>query len=340
MIRIRWLDAARGLGIILVVIGHALGGLIDSPKGAGNDDFRAAFFAIYSFHMPLFFLLSGLLVQQRIEIGKVEFLRGLIPTLVWPCFLWSIVQFSIIFFLGNMVNHPTYNNWENIFSVPWNISQFWFLYALFCMHVLAVFLLPRIGPEGFLLLALALKALILVVPIPIIGRLVFNHIFFYAVGVWLRTAGIEKILFGRSWLCNTLLIVGAGFVGFMTYRALGVFGADVAMSTAASSDISNLAWRFPVMAAALLGVSAILAIARTDVVGRSEWLAYLGKATMPIFVLHILFTAGLRILLTRFNIISDVNLLLLLVVAAGLAGPLLVERVTRTFGLNRIFGLG
>jgi hypothetical protein len=162
----------------------------------------------------------------------------------------------------------------------------------------------------------------------------------YSVGVWLRTAGIETILFRRSWLFNALLIAGAGFVGFMTYRALGVFGADIAMSTAASSDISNLAWRFPVMAAAILGVSASLAIARFDLVSRAGWLAYLGKATMPIFVLHILFTAGLRILLIRFNIVSDVNLLLSLLVAAGLAGPLLVERVTRNLGLNRILGLG
>ena len=104
MNRIGWLDSARGLGIILVVIGHALGGLIDSPLGDGQDTFRRIFFAIYSFHMPLFFLLSGLLVTQRLERGAAPFARALLPTIVWPYFLWSVIQFSLIFALGNLVN--------------------------------------------------------------------------------------------------------------------------------------------------------------------------------------------------------------------------------------------
>ena len=57
------LDAAKGVGIILVVIGHAWRGL-DSAGMIGNPNlFRIIDTLIYNFHMPLFFLLSGMTFQ-------------------------------------------------------------------------------------------------------------------------------------------------------------------------------------------------------------------------------------------------------------------------------------
>ena len=50
--RLEWIDVARGIGIIAVVAGHVWTG------GAFRN-------ALYSFHMPLFFLLSGLLSRPQ-----------------------------------------------------------------------------------------------------------------------------------------------------------------------------------------------------------------------------------------------------------------------------------
>ena len=74
--RMAWLDNAKGLGIILVVIGHALGGLIDAQPRSVPSEFRELFFLIYTVHMPLFFLLSGLLVGRRLEKGAWLFVCG------------------------------------------------------------------------------------------------------------------------------------------------------------------------------------------------------------------------------------------------------------------------
>ena len=38
--RVAWVDAAKGIGIVLVVIGHALGGLIDAGITPAPDWFR------------------------------------------------------------------------------------------------------------------------------------------------------------------------------------------------------------------------------------------------------------------------------------------------------------
>lgn len=49
--RIEWVDCAKGLAIILVVYGHAL--TYFSPN------FDSIVHVVYSFHMPLFFVLTG-----------------------------------------------------------------------------------------------------------------------------------------------------------------------------------------------------------------------------------------------------------------------------------------
>ena len=60
-----YLDVAKGIGILLVVLGHALELYLgDGAGGTRGNGFAPATFAvwkfIYAFHMPLFFLLSGM----------------------------------------------------------------------------------------------------------------------------------------------------------------------------------------------------------------------------------------------------------------------------------------
>lgn len=338
--RIDWIDSAKGIGIVLVVIGHTLGGLIDSPLGGGLVGSRDAFFLIYTFHMPLFFLLTGLLVSKRVERGTRGFLATLGPSIVWPYFLWSVIQFTTIYLLGSLVNNPVQNYWPVILSLPWNtVSQFWFLYALFWMHVLAALLLPRIGPEGLVLFALVLKSLMLVVALPVVMKLVFNNMLFYAFGVWLKTEGVEALIVRRAKAVRILALpILAAAVLAATLFALPRFGADLPIASAASPEIANLAWRFPAAAAAVLGTFAVIGI--VSVPGRSltDGLSFLGRMSMPIFVLHVMFIAGIRIALVRFGHVDSIAVLLPLLIAAGLIGPLVAERVVRSLGISRWVG--
>ncbi len=66
--RLDWVDVARGIGIIAVVTGHVWTG------GALRD-------AMYSFHMPLFFLLSGMLSRPH---PSRRFLRRQVATQMRP----------------------------------------------------------------------------------------------------------------------------------------------------------------------------------------------------------------------------------------------------------------
>lgn len=67
-----WIDWAKTIGIFLVILGH--GGLV-------NENIRQV---IYSFHMPLFFIISGILYKPlsfAVTIKKY-YRRLIIPYLI------------------------------------------------------------------------------------------------------------------------------------------------------------------------------------------------------------------------------------------------------------------
>jgi len=57
--RLIWVDIAKGVAILLVIIGHT------APFGSITRN------TIFSFHMPLFFLLSGYCTKQTLEREKI-----------------------------------------------------------------------------------------------------------------------------------------------------------------------------------------------------------------------------------------------------------------------------
>jgi fucose 4-O-acetylase-like acetyltransferase len=58
--RDHWVDYAKGLGILLVVYGHVSRGVFNAGIKVDAELFKLVDSVIYSFHMPLFFFLSGL----------------------------------------------------------------------------------------------------------------------------------------------------------------------------------------------------------------------------------------------------------------------------------------
>ena len=70
--RIEYIDIAKGLGIILVVIGHC----IDGKTFPGTW--------ISSFHMPLFFILSGMCFNASRYTSLIPFFYKRFKTLFLP----------------------------------------------------------------------------------------------------------------------------------------------------------------------------------------------------------------------------------------------------------------
>lgn len=78
-------DASKGLAILLVVVGHVLQSHLPRP-----DD-NCVYRIIYSFHMPLFFLLSGWVVKPDTN-GRIK--KTLMRLLPATC-SWYIIQYFV-----------------------------------------------------------------------------------------------------------------------------------------------------------------------------------------------------------------------------------------------------
>ncbi len=129
--RYQYIDTARGIGLILLVLGHIV---------TGNT---RLFNWIYSFHMPLFFYLSGLCVkEERLTKLKPYFIQKLKQRIL-PYF--SITLFGIfICMLIPPYRHLIFEDgillhMEHIFlrMIPKNlyVGQVWFLASLFCAEI-------------------------------------------------------------------------------------------------------------------------------------------------------------------------------------------------------------
>jgi len=63
----------------------------------------------------------------------------------------------------------------------------------------------------------------------------------------------------------------------------------------------------------------------------------LGERTMPIYLTHIIFAAGMRVVLTRLGL-KDVATVVLVSTAAGVVLPLILFEISRRLGMAGILG--
>jgi fucose 4-O-acetylase-like acetyltransferase len=336
-----WIDAARGLAILLVVFGHAAGGLIDARGPTSLLTLRYIFLAIYTFHMPVFFFLAGLFVERRLGDGTAVFIRKLLTTIVWAYFLWSFVQFSIIYAMGSLVNHPASNYWRTIIALPWSpVSQFWFLQALFLIHLIAILAWRLGGTRAVLATAILLKVLTLFVPSTPALSLAASNAPYYAVGMMLGWTRSSHLLASASIRVRSLVFIGAAAALWLLCSHADSIQPFTSIENSSSAGIAKIAWMPAMLPAALLGGASLLLLA--EALSRApaniaRTIEFLGTMTMPIYLLHVIFVAGARIILVRLGF-GDLAILPALV-AAGVAGPLLVRRFTDRLRLTSLLAL-
>lgn len=132
--RNNFFDIMKGVAIILVIIGHNI------QFGSGLQFYETAsyyenviFRFIYSFHMPLFMMISGYFFYSSIKKYPIKDLfRSKIKSLLIPILCWSIIPICFIT-LKMILNHTSFQIdfiWTCIKTILCNL---WFLWAiLYC----------------------------------------------------------------------------------------------------------------------------------------------------------------------------------------------------------------
>lgn len=100
-------DILKGMLILIVVLGHSCQ-LQYNPQdlfGLWHDDL---FNAIYSFHMPLFIMLSGYFFLTSLQKPFCDFFNGKSRRLLLPWFIWSTLLVIIDKLLKRILGNKSF----------------------------------------------------------------------------------------------------------------------------------------------------------------------------------------------------------------------------------------
>lgn len=317
--RISWVDYAKGIGILLVVLGHVIDGLNPASHANTNSSviLMKTYDLIYGFHMPLFFLLSGLFVERSLQ--KDGFFKQKLLTIVIPYFIWSLFQGVTNVLLSGLTNSKP--DWSVVFLIPiFPYAQFWFLYALFICF--AIYFLMRktlkIKLEHILIISLLMYACT-----PFVGDW-FGRITEYFVYLVMGS-----LIYNKRQEFNQVLIKNFWKISVLFLVANAVFLTDVL-------DGKYLLTPFKLIIA-IIGISLVISV--SSIFENKNFftgIKYLGSLSMQIFLMHTLASAATRILLTKFFGIENIWIHLVLGCITGVALPIIAYYVIRGMRLESV----
>lgn len=177
--RIEWLDIAKGLGVLLVVVGHLW----------YNCLFPVVNQMIYSFHMPMFFILSGFVFKKgNSRFGTFVLKKA--KRLLLPTFIFFVLG-SIILIIAD---YPLTGIVKDFFFLrglcPYN-APCWYFIALFQLSVISYFInldkLSSISQAIVMFIAFAAGFFLYEfnISIPFGLTRTVAAFFFFACGAWL-----------------------------------------------------------------------------------------------------------------------------------------------------------
>ncbi len=155
--RIVWIDQLRSIAFLFVIIGHV----------AIPEEFQSW---IYSFHMPMFFLISGLTVNREKILNtpfKQYFVKQ-VRSLIVPYFWMNFLMFPLWYITFHHFSYTETTVGETLLgifggSLQWNMpsNALWFLLTLFLAELLyaAIIKLTK-NNTLFILLAVVLCGVI------------------------------------------------------------------------------------------------------------------------------------------------------------------------------------
>jgi len=186
--RLGWIDTARGLTMIFVVLLHA--DVVAQAIGRPSLLITLFNYALYPMRMPMFFLVAGLLSSALLTRSTGEVMRRRVLHYAWLYALWStiyaVVHAWVLRDLGPPGMQVYYNNIEGpvaALTITWNNT--WFLYALglFYAAALAMRRLPVPAQVAITLAAAApgLFDLGEAIGLPVLDR--FYHFPYFMLGI-------------------------------------------------------------------------------------------------------------------------------------------------------------
>ncbi len=323
--RYGWVDAAKGIGMVLIVYGHVAHG-VDKVGllGAGRTAYELADSVVYTFHIPLFFFLSGLFFSGSLaRRGPRTFGLNKVDTIAYPFVVWSIIQGGVEVVLSRM-GVGQLGAADVMMGLLQPRNHLWFLQTLFfifMLNVAMVALAKRAAPY----ITLGLAALLylardhLPTDVLLVNYMAANMVYF---NLGVVCAGLLPKL--ESVRLRWLVLVSLLFVGAEASFHLAGFVWDQAPPVY-SLGLGCLGSLWLVLAARRIPTVAMPAVLT------------IGKYSMEIYLMHIFASYGFREALHKGLGVGEVSTHLIAGTIVGVILPLIAILVIRKLRLELLF---
>jgi uncharacterized membrane protein YcfT len=315
--RVDWVDYAKGICIVMVVMMHSVLGV---EQAAGQTGFMHVLVSFAKpFRMPDFFLISGLFLGVVIDRDWRTYFDRKVVHFAYFYVLWVTIQFGFkapAFAAGQGWAHVGLDYLES-FIEPF--GTLWFIYLL---------------PIFFIVIKLTRN-----VP---------------AILIWGIAALLESAHVATTWtvideFCARFVYIYSGYLfadhvfalsdRARAYPMLALAG--LATWAALNGGLVALGFSELPIVSLLLGLAGACAIITTGtLLARMHWLNFLrfcGQHSIVIYLAFFLPMASTRTLLLKTGIIHDVGLISLIVTIVGVVGSLVIWRLALLAHANFLF---
>ncbi|MCR4783785.1 MAG: acyltransferase family protein [bacterium] len=197
-IRYRYIDIARGICIISVVLGHLCNSTINR--------------VVFTYHLPAFFLISGYFTRKE---KIVDYIKKKLRTLIIPYNISVILMMlscAVVSFFGKIeiveireklvrilwaALYCAGDDWSDPFKIP-SVGAIWFLWALFLGGLIFQILL-RVSPR---------IRLVFVLLLPYLAKYSVDYLFFFPLSIQPACSAVFFIYCGYMWKKNENEIYG------------------------------------------------------------------------------------------------------------------------------------
>jgi fucose 4-O-acetylase-like acetyltransferase len=319
-----WVDNVKVIACILVVLGHFFSSLVSAEIMTDSLAFQWFIQTIYTFHVPLFFICSGYLYQRHTQINRAtawgkniskKLLDLGVPYLVFSTITWA---FKTLF--SSSVNSPMeLGLLTTLFLQP--ASPYWFLYILFFVFLVTPTIKDKRWLVAIITCALVLKgggilgsSFIVDLPYVIAGMMQYE--IWFVLGMVIGYFDVPALIAAHG---KKLIILSA-----LTLSAF------IALSILPLTFTGN---PLPPLAAFALGLLACVSITvltcATFAKNQQPYLwKILAKYTFPIFLMHTLCAAPMRMLLLKLGV-NDLIIHLIIGLVASFFGPIVIAMIMK-----------
>lgn len=335
--RVGWVDAGKGLCIIMVVMMHSTLGV---ELAAGREGFMHTVVAFARpFRMPDFFLISGLFLGLVIDRPWRRYLDRRILHFAYFYVLWLTIQFAFKAPGMAMEGGAAAPLREYLTAFVQPFGTLWFIYALPVFFVFTR--LVKALPVWFVFVwAGLLEAL----PVHT-GWVIFDEFCGRYVYLFAGYAFARAIFAYAGWVrARPLAFVAGALLVWAPLHALAVFTPAPTMlapflqpdpghsgATGGWSELPLISLLLGLVGACfVVGVAAV--VSRLPLMG---WLVWLGEHSIVIYLAFFLPMAATRVILLKTGIVDSVGAIALMTTAAGVVGPVVLYGLVQWSGRGR-----